>query len=46
LRTRVRKALAWGTRERRRFDSALRKLSGKTAHPPGGHPSRRPAAPL
>jgi argininosuccinate lyase len=41
LRTRVRKALAWGTRERRRFDSALRKLAGKTAPL-----SRRPAAPL
>jgi argininosuccinate lyase len=46
LKTRVRKALAWGAREQRRFDSALRKLAGKTARPPRGHPPRRPAATL
>jgi argininosuccinate lyase len=40
LRSRIRKSLAWGARERRRFDSALRKLAGRTAPPP-----RRPAAP-
>jgi argininosuccinate lyase len=46
LKTRVRKALAWGAREQRRFDAALRKLAGKTARPPRGHPPRRPAATL
>jgi argininosuccinate lyase len=29
LRKRIRKAQSWGARERRRFDSALRKLAGK-----------------
>jgi argininosuccinate lyase len=39
LKARIRKARSWGARERRRFDSALRKLAGKTV------PPRRPAAP-
>jgi argininosuccinate lyase len=34
LRARIRKALAWGSRERKRFDGALRKLAGGTARPP------------
>jgi argininosuccinate lyase len=45
LKARIRKAQSWGTRERRRFDTALRKLAGKSAQPPRGHPPRRPAAP-
>jgi hypothetical protein len=40
LKVRTRKARSWGTRERKRFDSALRKLAGKSAPLP-----RRPAAP-
>src|SRR4051812_4161594 len=31
---RVRKAQSWGTRERKRFDGALRKLAGATTRPP------------
>jgi argininosuccinate lyase len=46
LKARIKKSLSWNTRERRRFDQALRKLAGRTAHPPRGHPPRGPAAPL
>ena len=45
LKKRIRRSLSWNTGERRRFDGALRKLVGRTAHPPRGHPPRRPAAP-
>jgi argininosuccinate lyase len=41
LRARIRRSLTWAARERRRFDSALCKLAGKTAPLP-----RRPADPL
>jgi argininosuccinate lyase len=34
LRTRIRRSRAWGAREHRRFDSALRKLAGPSARPP------------
>ena len=34
VRARIRKAQSWGTRERKRFDSALVKLVGRTAPPP------------
>jgi len=44
LRGRLRKALSWNARERRRFDLALRRLAGPAAHPPRGHPPRRPPA--
>jgi hypothetical protein len=40
LKARIRKAQTWGGKERRRFDSALRKLAGRTVPLP-----RRPAAP-
>jgi argininosuccinate lyase len=40
LRSRIRKSLAWGGRERRRFDSALRKLVGSTARPSARPPVR------
>jgi argininosuccinate lyase len=33
VRARIRKAQSWGTRERKRFDGALRKLAGVTARP-------------
>jgi argininosuccinate lyase len=33
LRARIRRSLAWGDRERRRFDQALRKLAGPAARP-------------
>jgi argininosuccinate lyase len=35
LKARIRKARAWGAGERRRFDSALRKLAGKAFRPSG-----------
>ena len=41
LRSRIRRSLAWGARERRRFDGALRKLAGRAAPMP-----RRRTAPL
>jgi argininosuccinate lyase len=34
LKSRIRKSLSWNTKERRRFDQALRKLAGATARPP------------
>jgi argininosuccinate lyase len=34
VRARIRKAQSWGTRERKRFDGALRKLAGATARSP------------
>jgi hypothetical protein len=34
LRSRIRRSLAWGARERRRFDSALRKLAGRSSARP------------
>lgn len=52
LRSRIRKALAWNSRERRRFDGALRKLAGKSvslphaaARPPARPPDRQTARP-
>jgi argininosuccinate lyase len=41
LRTRVRKGLSWGARERKRFDGALSKLAGRTTRAPA-RPSARP----
>ena len=48
LSARIRKAQTWGGRERRRFDSALRKLWGKAAPRPRGTVPlpRFPASPL
>lgn len=47
LKTRIRKSRAWNTRERRKFDSALRKLAGSTVrrHPLRGFPARPPVRP-
>jgi argininosuccinate lyase len=45
LMKRIRQSRAWSARERKRFDRAMTKLAGRPAHPPGGHPPRRPAAP-
>ncbi|HEU4682621.1 MAG TPA: lyase family protein [Gemmatimonadales bacterium] len=42
LRGRIRKSLAWNTRERRRFDRALNKLAGATARPPVRPSARQP----
>jgi argininosuccinate lyase len=45
LKTRVRKALAWGARERKRFDRALTKLAGtpgRRSVRPSARPSVRP----
>jgi hypothetical protein len=42
LRTRIRRALAWGARERRRFDRALHKLTGRLSARPPVRPSARP----
>jgi argininosuccinate lyase len=33
VKSRIRKALSWNTKERRRFDQAIRKLAGATARP-------------
>ena len=41
LKKRIRRALSWNARERKRFDGALRRLVGRTVSLP-----RRPAAPL
>ncbi|HEU5303982.1 MAG TPA: argininosuccinate lyase [Gemmatimonadales bacterium] len=40
LRTRIRKSLSWGARERRRFDTALRKLAGNAVRPSSRPPVR------
>ena len=37
LRARIRKTQSWGTRERKRFDGALRKLAGATTRLPARH---------
>jgi hypothetical protein len=42
LRARIRRSLAWGARERRRFDHALRKLAGRPSARPSVRPSARP----
>jgi argininosuccinate lyase len=42
LKARIRKAQTWGTRERRRFDTALAKLAGKAAPRPRRSGARRP----
>jgi argininosuccinate lyase len=41
-RARIRRSLTWNARERRRFDSALGKLAGRTLRPPV-RPSARPS---
>jgi argininosuccinate lyase len=41
LKARIRKAQGWGNRERRRFDAALRKLSGNISRP-ADRPTARP----
>ena len=38
LKARARKALAWGTRQRKRFDGALRQLTGRTTRPSARQP--------
>ena len=45
LRTRIRRASTWGARERRRFDSALRKLAGKSASFSRSSSAPRPRGP-
>jgi argininosuccinate lyase len=39
-RARVRRGRAWHSRERRRFDRAMRKLAGRSARPPARPPAR------
>ena len=46
LGARIRRAHSWNTRERRRFDQALRKLAGQTAPRPRRPPAQRAPAPL
>jgi len=40
IRARLRRGRTWHARERRRFDRALRKLTGRSARPPARPPAR------